>query len=189
MMFQDGYLELILGPMFSGKTSRLIKLYDNFIKDGFNVCVVNFSGDTRYHEKYLSTHDKVMIPCTLASKLNEILEEMDASDIILINEGQFFEDLFDVVVELVENRHKQVFICGLDGDFQRKKFGKLLDLIPLCDSVMKLHSKCHKCKGEAPFSHRQIEDKKQVLIGSDIYVPLCRTCYKEKNTVSEKTIF
>jgi thymidine kinase len=173
-----GYLELILGPMFSGKTTRLIELYHQLYNTS-NIKVINYSGDTRYHSSMLSTHDKVMIPCIFTNKLSDVCEEkhLENIDVILINEGQFFPDLYEVVFNLVEVYKKRVYICGLDGDFKRKKFGALLDLIPICDKVIKLSAKCNTCKADAIFSHRITTEKQQVVIGSDNYVPLCRTCY------------
>jgi thymidine kinase len=100
------------------------------------------------------------------------------SDVILINEGQFFEDLYDVVLDMLNN-NKKIYICGLDGDFQRNKFGQILDLIPLCDKVTKLTSLCSICKNGIPgiFSMRLTTEKQQTLVGSDNYVPVCRKCF------------
>jgi thymidine kinase len=160
-MLPSGYLEIIVGPMFSGKTTYLTQIY-NQLYETQNVKVINFSGDTRYHSTMLSTHDKVMIPCVFTNLISEACDESRIADIdvILINEGQFFPD----------------------GDFKRRKFGKMLDLIPLCDKVTKLSSNCN-CGKPAIFSHRIISDNELVLIGSDMYLPLCRDCY-QTSTVS-----
>ena len=79
---------------------------------------------------------------------------------------------------MVETHHKKVYICGLDGDFKRNKFGKLLDLLPYCDNIKKLTANCD-CGKDALFSHRLAISKDQVLIGSTNYVPLCRKCYQK----------
>jgi len=173
-----GYLELILGPMFSGKTTRLITLY-NELYSSSNIKVINYSGDTRYHSSMLSSHDKVMIPCIFANTLSDACEEkhLNKFDTILINEGQFFPDLYETVYNLVEVHKKRVYVCGLDGDFKRNKFGALLDLIPICDKVSKLSARCKQCEHAAIFSHRLTDENAQVVIGSDNYVPLCRQCY------------
>ena len=175
----SGYLELIIGPMFSGKTTRLIDVYNTEYANNVNIKVINFSADTRYHDSMLSTHDQVMIPCVFSNTIKEVCQEnmIQNSDIILINEGQFFPDLYETVYELVEKNKKKVYICGLDGDFQRNKFGKLLDLIPLCDNIIKLKAKCVKCKGHAIFSKRLSTEEQQVVIGSSNYAPMCRECY------------
>ena len=183
MATKSGYLELIMGPMFSGKTTYLIDMYDECQRNGDKVLAINYAKDTRYHETMLSTHDKRMCPCifveTLLDAVGAITGTHDltkSADVILINEGQFFVDIYEVVIYMVEVLKKRVYVCGLDGDFKRQKFGGLLDLVPVCDSIIKLKSKC-SCGEEALFSHRMVDNGEQVLIGSDIYVPLCRTCY------------
>jgi thymidine kinase len=100
------------------------------------------------------------------------------SNVILINEGQFFPDLEKFVKNLLED-DKKIYVCGLDGDFERKKFGKLLDLIPLCDKVTKLTSLCSMCKNGTPgiFSKRISEETEQTIVGSTNYIPVCRKCY------------
>lgn len=180
----EGYLELILGPMFSGKTTQLIQHYKKFTYIGKKTVVINYAEDKRYHDSMLSTHDKVMIPCFFAKTLSEIWPQHQSSyDVFIINEGQFFADLYPVVLDMVENHHKSIYICGLDGDFKRQKFGQILDLIPYCNRVEKLNSLCANCKNGKPglFSHRMTQEKDQVVIGSDNYQPLCRRCYRERN--------
>ena len=183
----SGYLELILGPMWSGKTSMLLTYYRQCCFCKLNVCVINFKADDRYSETMLSTHDKQMIPCIMGFSMEEIMlnseyaKQINECDVILVNEGQFFHDIVEFTSEMVENRHKKVYICGLDGDFKREKIGKLLDLIPLSDKVTKLRALCGQCKDgtRAPFSFRNTNSTEQVLIGADdIYVPLCRKCYQ-----------
>ena len=180
----EGYLEVILGPMFSGKTTYLINKYNDYMKQNKRVTVINFSDDTRYHDEMLSSHDKIMIPCVFSRTIGELLnnEDVKNSDIVLINEGQFFEDLYDSVIYLIEKLNKRVYVCGLDGDFKRKKFGRILDVISICDKATKLHSKCYTCESPAIFSHRISSETSQVVIGTNNYVPLCRKCYLCKNS-------
>lgn len=182
-----GYLELILGPMFSGKTTRLIQTYKTYTFIGKKVCVVNYIDDNRYDETLLSTHDKIMIPCVQTRYLRDecLVDRVSGSDVILINEGQFFQDLYEWVMEMVEIKHKIVYVYGLDGDFLRNKFGRILDLIPYCDKVEKLTSLCSACRDgtQAIFSHRISAEESQIVIGSDNYIPLCRSCYSIKMTV------
>jgi thymidine kinase len=106
----------------------------------------------------------------------------DEPVVVLINEGQFFPDLCESVKRLVNLYKSHVYVCGLDGDFQREKFGQLLDLIPLSDKVDKLTSLCVQCKNgtRAIFSHRITNETDQKLIGSsESYIPLCRKCYEQ----------
>jgi thymidine kinase len=181
----SGYLELIIGPMFSGKTSRLVEVYKQCKFCNISVSVINHSIDKRYDNELLSTHDKIKIPCTQTERISEFWNETNLTDnligdVILINEGQFFEDLYECVIDMLE-KGKKVYICGLDGDFERKKFGAILDLIPLCDKVNKLTSLCSICKNGTPgiFSMRLTNEKEQTVVGSDNYIPVCRKCYNK----------
>ena len=200
---KTSYLEIILGCMYSGKTSKLVEIYKQCQFCNIPVAVINHSIDKRYDDNLLSTHDKVMIPCIQTNKLIDVwyyndnninnddnsntthLKFLDDSvklinaDVILINEGQFFDDLYPAVKHML--RHgKQIYIGGLDGDFERKRFGQILDLIPLCDKVTKLTSLCSLCKNGSPgiFSKRITSEKKQTIVGSDNYIPVCRHCYE-----------
>jgi len=188
---------MFLGPMFSGKTTHLIQLYKMHKYIGKQVVVINYSGDTRYtNENMMSSHDKVMIPCIMANTLGEMwynkenLNYMDlhSADVILINEGQFFCDLYQIVIQMVDHAHKTVYICGLDGDFQRNKFGQILDLIPHCDKITKLQSMCAICKNgnHGIFSHRITQEQQQIVIGTDNYIPLCRECYLHEMDIYRK---
>ena len=197
MMQNKAYLEIILGPMFSGKTSKLLEIYKHCKFCNIPVQVINHSSDTRYHSTMLSTHDKTMIPCIQTTSLNNLWNysnsedsynemadnhiQLRSSQVILINEAQFFSDLSDIVQDMLKEG-KQVYLSGLDGDFQRKRFGSLLDLIPLCDKVTKLTSLCNICKNGEPgiFSMRLTNETQQTLIGSDNYIPVCRACYMAK---------
>ena len=174
------YLELIIGPMFSGKTSRLVDIYKQCQFCNIPVSVVNHSIDTRYHDTMLSTHDKVMIPCIKAKCITDILDTLATSQVIIINEGQFFDDLYTTVVSLL-SQGKKIYVGGLDGDFERKKFGHILDLIPMCDKVTKLTSLCSICKNGTPgiFSKRLTLETEQTIVGSDSYIPVCRSCYNK----------
>ena len=183
----EGYLEIAIGPMFSGKTTHLIQAYKKYTYIGKRVIVLNYAEDKRYHDTMLSTHDKIMIPCMQTTRIEDVWSQNEFmnSQVVLINEGQFFSDLFEAVIKMVDVYKKTVYICGLDGDFKRGKFGSILDLIPYCDSIVKLKSLCSICKNgkHGIFSHRLVKDDSQVLIGSDIYVPLCRNCYLKENSL------
>jgi len=188
-----GYLEIVVGSMFSGKTKRLIQQYHDSCYSGMRVVVINYAEDTRYHDSMLSTHDKIMIPCIRTKELSTITwatagdgigsdsssGSLDNVDVILVNEAQFFGDLFHTVLEWVDVRKKRVFLYGLDGDFKRRPFGQILDLIPYSDEIVKLSAICVKCRnGERGiFSHRITRESSQIVIGSDNYMPLCRSCY------------
>uniref|UniRef100_A0A6C0EQP2 thymidine kinase n=1 Tax=viral metagenome TaxID=1070528 RepID=A0A6C0EQP2_9ZZZZ len=195
---KSGYLELIVGPMFSGKTSKILDIYKQCKFCNIPVCIINHSIDKRYHDTLVSTHDKIMAPCLQTSEINYFwtmdygFNDPDSdqlqshkllrnSEVILINEGQFFPDLYEVVEDMLKF-NKKIYICGLDGDFERKKFGCILDLIPLCDKITKLTSLCSKCKDGTPgiFTMRLTNEIQQTVVGSDNYIPVCRKCYKNR---------
>ena len=180
MSQNNAYLELIIGPMFSGKTSKLLDIYKQFKFCSINVTIINHTSDTRYHETMLSSHDHVLVPCIMLPKLEDCLAIKSVKDaqVILVNEGQFFPDLYDSVVTML-NHDKKVYICGLDGDFERKKFGQILDLIPMSDKITKLTSLCSVCRDgtNAIFSMRLTDEKDQTVVGISNYIPVCRKCY------------
>jgi thymidine kinase len=199
--YQSGYLEIILGSMYSGKSTRLVEIYKQCKFCNISVAVINHSIDNRYDEELLSTHDEIKIPCMKTEKLldlyiesinfeneNEIIPKVKdklkirTSDVILINEGQFFPDLNEFV-KILLNDGKKIYICGLDGDFERKKFGQILDLIPLCDKVSKLTSLCSLCKDgtRGIFSMRLTNETEQTVVGSVNYIPVCRSCYNKRD--------
>ncbi len=196
-MSETAYLEVILGPMFSGKTSRLVEIYKKCDFCNIPVIVINHVIDNRYDNdaavkgpfnQRLITHDKVGIPCMKTDKLMSMNQYIidNNYEVVLINEGQFFPDLVEFV-EFMLLCGKKVHVCGLDGDFERKKFGQMLDLIPICDTVTKLTSLCSLCiSSQKPastlvrpgiFSKRITAEKEQTVVGSDNYLPVCRKCY------------
>ena len=193
-----GYLEIIYGPMKSGKTSRLLQLYKQFKFCEIPVMVINHCKDTVHSDTQLSSHDKIMIPCIQANKLTDLINfsHMDEHDkeqeqehvqftnakVILINEAQFFDDIVPWVTTAVEKYKKNVYICGLNSDFKRQPFGNWLDLQQICDKVTHLHSWCGVCKKkQALFSHRLSGETDKIVIGADNYSPVCRTCWLDLN--------
>jgi thymidine kinase len=189
----NSYLEIIIGPMFSGKTKYLTQIYDKYNFIGKKIIVINHIDDTRYSSTHLCTHDKIEIPCIFIKNLNELIDDtLIHYDVFLIDEAQFFSDLQDIIIKLVEKYNKMVFIAGLDGDYKRQKFGKIFDLIPYCDNVIKLNSLCSLCKNGniGLFSHLKIKNKDtNIIIGNnDIYETLCRKCYINVNYITPLTI-
>ena len=185
-----GELHLVMGPMYSGKSTKLIETYKSLLDSGCpeksNIVVVTHSIETRYSMDKLSSHDRKEVECTKVSNVqsivnacsNNVSNNIQLAEYILIDEAQFFSDLMKVI-ELVDTYHKTVYVYGLDGDFKRNKFGSILDLIPFCDSVEKLKGKCFHCENKSHFSWRLTNDKTtQVIVGSsNEYEALCRRCY------------
>jgi len=190
MQPNNGYLNITIGPMYAGKTSKLINIYENILEDEEEKpekeqklpIVLTHSTELRYSIEKLSTHDKKQISCFKYDSIKTFIDEkkdeiVNNTNDILIDEAQFFTDLMEILY-IVEKLKKNVYIFGLDGDFKRNKFGNILDLIPYCDSITKLQANCTLCNNKAIFSNRTTQASEQILIGSqDIYQPLCRNCY------------
>ena len=181
-----GTLELIIGPMFSGKTKLLISRYYEISNNKNNfILVINYYKDTRYSVDSIVSHDGESIPAiniSLLSIINSLFEISQSSEInlynyIFINEGQFFPDLKESVITLIERYNKNVVICGLDCDYKQEKFGQIWDLIPHADSIIKLQGKCNNCSNKSLFTHRLSNESIQEVIGTRNYIPLCRNCY------------
>ena len=194
-MAQDnspGSLNIYIGPMYAGKTSKLIEIYEECLSNDEHVTVLTHSAEIRYSIDKLSTHDQKKISCFKYNNMKTFVdiqkESIKTTDVILIDESQFFGDLYEQVLPLVNVLHKRVYIFGLDGDFQRNKFGQILDLIPHCDTVHKLQSICAGCGEPAIFSHRTNNSSEQILVGSDtIYQPLCRSCYNSNSNSNSES--
>jgi thymidine kinase len=144
--------------------------------------ILNHKNDNRYTSKsYVCSHDKESLTAIPVTELNSILFTSEFKDCkaIFIDEAQFFNDLYDFVTEAL-TYDKWVVVCGLDGDFERKPFGQILDLIPLCDSICKLSAMCTKCNDgtKAIFSQRIVENTDIIMVGSNHeYEPVCRKHY------------
>ena len=187
-------LEIIIGPMFSGKTKALIDNYNKY-KTYNNCLCINHSKDNRYSPSAnkIVSHDGDTIDCIAVNNLYDVqkyyLQDLHNAAYIFINEAQFFSDLKDWTVDILDSYYKFKFIipkniimCGLDSDFKRQKFGSILDLIPFADKIIHLRGKCSIClkKDSSKFSHRTISDTSQEIVGNDIYKPVCHSCYCKK---------
>jgi thymidine kinase len=176
-----GKLEIIIGNMFSGKSSELIRRINREKSINKKILVVNFSGDNRYSSNSIATHDKLKINSLKLEKLNDITENMiQQYDSFFIDEGQFFPDLFDAVRGLVDTHKKHVVVSGLDGDCNRNQFGEICKLIPHCDTLDKLKAYCSKCNNGtyAPFTKKKTQSTNLIDIGgADKYIPVCRFHY------------
>lgn len=173
-----GKLELIIGPMFSGKSTELIRRIRLLQKIEKKVLVTKPTIDSRYNQDKITSHNYESVECMVLNNLNEIQdEEVKKYDTIIVDEGQFFTDLVPTVTRWVDNFNVNIIVGGLDGDFQRQPLGTILELIPYADNCIKLNSLCNLCKDgtEAPFSFRLVNSSDKVLVGgSESYIPVCR---------------
>lgn len=184
---EASYLEIIMGPMFSGKTTRLLEIAKRHQLMGKNVVIINTVLDNRQGEgmENIATHGGHTEKCISTKNLSDINEStLTDANTICINEAQFFSDLEGFVKNWLRY-NKYIVVSGLDGDYRRKKFGHILDLIPFCDSCIKVRAICRRCEqgNDAIFSMRNVKDTNQVLIGDfNEYEPVCRMCYEQFNT-------
>ena len=184
------FLDLIIGPMYSSKTTELLRRLNIYAAMNLKAVYVNAKIDTRSSNEF-STHNPTIghIGHIFSLKLEDLSHlftflDLNVVDVVGIDEAQFMPDLKDSVIKLVEERKINVIVAGLSGDHQRNPFGQVLDLIPLCNNLQKLTACCVTCQRqkkiikEAPFTKRTIDVKGRVLIGGkESYIPVCRDCY------------
>lgn len=171
-------LTIIMGNMFSGKTSELIRRLKRYRIIGKKIVVINSSKDTRSPEEMLKTHDGIEFPCIKVEHISHCIVKQTFcdADIVAVDEAQFFPDLKQFV-EMCLFLDKSVILAGLDGDYKQRKFGELLDCIPMASDVMKLSALCMDCKNgtPGPFTKRIIEsDDLEIVGGKDVYKAVCR---------------
>jgi thymidine kinase len=175
-MSQYGKFTLILGPMFSGKSSFLIQNYKRYKIAGKKCLVIKYAGDDRYEKKSVITHDQIAIEAIPTNKLLDLEERVNEFEVICIDEIQFFED--GVICDNWANKGKIVIASGLNGTFQRKPWKVISDLIPLADDIIHLKAVCRDTGNDAPFTHRIVSDKNDFLIGgSEAYSALDRKTF------------
>ena len=181
-----GKLELIIGPMFSGKSTELIRHIRMMKVINAKYIVIKPKIDTRYDSDKIVSHNKDSESCIVVDDLNEITDDIiNDCSYLIIDEGQFLKNLKNKVLYWVEKLKKNVIIGGLDGDFQRNPIGEIIDLIPYADICNKETALCKICNDGtlALFSHRiSNNNKEQILIGTnDAYIPVCRSHYLNLN--------
>lgn len=191
-----GQLDLVLGTMFSGKTTYILSEISKMAELNYSILYVNIEFDTR-SETIFSTHNpffdtqkdfikKESIGKNVQMIKTKNLLKLDIADkdVIIIDESHFFDDLVDFVNKCLDN-NKYVIVAGLIADFKGNKFGKTLDLVPICSNIKRLHAYCAECAKEkkcsiAIYSKRIVKCKKSIDIGgAEKYIPVCRTHYEQ----------
>lgn len=184
---KKGWIEVVCGSMFSGKTEELIRRLKRAKFAKQNVEIFKPSVDTRYDEEEVVSHDANSIPSTPVPSSGNILLLASDADVIGIDEAQFFDmGLVDVCVQLA-NRGIRVIVAGLDMDYKGKPFGPIPNLMSVAEYVTKVHAVCVSCGDLANHSHRLNDNDKLVLLGeTDSYEPLCRKCFVKKTSQPKK---
>ena len=174
----EGKIELILGPMFSGKSTRLIELMRKYVYKAKKTIMVKYYADQRYSEKSeVVTHDLIKYDSINCKLLRNSFETLKQYDVIGIDEGQFFADLVEVCEELAL-MGKIVLIAALNGDFRMEPFPVIQRIISKSDKIKLLKAYCFNCHKDAKFSLRIVQSNETVLIGAgEAYKPACRECH------------
>lgn len=178
-MNNNGLIEVICGPMFSGKTEELIRRLVRAQIAKKTVHIFKHSTDNRYSEDYIVSHNKNRIKCHSLNNTKQIKDLSDNIDIIGIDEAQFFdESIIDVCNDLAKDG-KRIIVAGLDRDYKAIPFGPMANLLTHADYITKLNAICMVCGNQASFSQRLTKDETQILVGeSEKYEARCRNCYE-----------
>lgn len=181
-----GSVHLILGPMFAGKTTRLLERVKQLEESvNANVLLLKSDKDTRYAKDKVVTHDGRGRECFPVKSLElEVVvktvgeRKWNECDVVAVDEAQFLTNLYEFCRVAADEHDKIVLVAGLNGDFKRETFGEVQETLPLCDSVTKLTAKC-KCGRPALFSKRivNVGDGQELVGGADKYLPACRRCF------------
>ena len=175
---EEGKIELILGPMFSGKSTRLIEAIRKYVYKAKKTIMIKFFADKRYSEKSeVVTHDLIKYDSIDCKNLRDSFELLKKYDVIGIDEGQFFPDLVEVCEELAL-LNKTIIIAALNGDFRMETFPVISRIISKADKIKLLNAYCFHCHKDAKFSLRIVQSNETVLIGAgEAYKPACRECH------------
>lgn len=182
---KNGRIEIVCGPMFSGKTEALIERLSHANKLNLNTLAIKPQIDNRYAIHEIVSHNGTTIQAQVIAEPTELKNVIGKYDFIAIDEAQFFaSELVEVCESLAENG-AHVLLAGLDKDYLGRPFSPMPELLAIADSVTKLSASCSSCKEEANFTFRLGKETEQFMLGtSEQYTPLCRNCFNEKMKIS-----
>ena len=179
-----GWIEVICGSMFSGKTEELIRRLKRAKIARQKVEIFKPEVDKRYDEVNVVSHDENAIMSTPVESASQILLLTNDVDVVGIDEGQFFDDELPAVCNQLACSGIRVIVAGLDMDYLGKPFGPMPSLIAIAEDVTKVHAVCMNCGDLAQYTHRKVNNDSLVMLGEmDSYEPLCRRCYLEKTKI------
>ena len=175
---KTGWIEVICGPMFSGKTEELIRRLVRAQIAKQKVAIFKPSTDNRFAENYIVSHNQRKINSIQIEKTNRILDYQDKADVFGIDEAQFFDKSIVQICRALANAGKRVVVAGLEKDYLAQSFGSMPDLLVDAEYITKVNAICMNCGDPANYSHRISSEKKQIVVGeTDKYEALCRRCY------------
>ena len=185
---KTGWIEVVCGSMFSGKTEELIRRLKRAKIANLKVEIFKPQIDTRYHETEVVSHDSNSITSTPVSSSQNILLLSSDVEVVGIDEAQFFDDGLPDVCEQLANKGIRVIIAGLDMDFLGRPFGPIPALLAKAEYITKVHAICVRCGTLANHSYRLVESDTKVLLGEkESYEPRCRECF-EKGMNNSQTL-
>jgi thymidine kinase len=177
---QQGWIEVICGSMFSGKTEELIRRLRRAEFAKQTILLVKPGIDDRYATEAVVSHQGQSWEAKRVAEAKEIREEWNGQQIVAIDEAQFFDAALVQVCNDLANKGVRVIVAGLDMDFMGLPFGPMPQLMAIAEEVSKVHAVCVHCGKLAQFSHRTVAQTQQVLVGAvEKYQPLCRSCYQK----------
>jgi len=175
---ERGWIEVITGSMFSGKTEELIRRLRRANIAGLRTDIFKPTVDKRFSDEKVVSHDMVFLPSKAVDSPSSILLLSEGLEVVGIDEAQFFDESLIEICNILANKGVRVIVAGLDTDFRGQPFGPMPNLIASAEYVTKVHAICMRCGSLANFSYRKTTDTQLVLTGEkDIYEPLCRQCY------------
>jgi len=185
---QFGWIEVVCGSMFSGKTEELIRRLKRAKFAKLKVTIFKPIVDTRHKESQIVSHDKNRIECKTVKSANEIYKLAHKCDVVGIDEAQFFDDEIIEVCNGLANSGVRVIVAGLDMDYTGKPFGPMANLMAIAEYVTKVHAICSKTGGLAQYSYRKTKNADLIMLGQEQeYEPLCRaTFFKRMNKKPKK---
>jgi thymidine kinase len=179
---RSGWIEVVCGSMFSGKTEELIRRLKRAKYANQRVEIFKPKIDTRYDDVQVVSHDANAILATPIESSAKLLENTEGVNVIGIDEAQFFDSGLTEVCQKLAMRGIRVIIAGLDMDFRGEPFGPIPSLLAVAEYITKVHAICPHCGNLATHSYRKVSNNDQVMLGEkDSYEPRCRTCYAMGN--------
>lgn len=176
---ETGWIEVICGSMFSGKTEELIRRLRRAQIARQKVDIFKPKIDNRFSPDYIVSHSKLKMESQLVETPQEILKKAEDSDVVGIDEAQFFDDSLLEICKELANRKKRVIVAGLDKDYRGESFGALPALLSEAEYITKTLAICVICGNPANFTQRLIQDVHRIVIGEgDIYEARCRNCFE-----------
>ena len=180
---QTGWIEVVCGSMFSGKTEELIRRIRRAKYANLNVIIFKPKLDIRDKKNTVVSHDDTVIECKTIKRSEEIYKKIKGFKVVGIDEAQFFDDGIVEVCNVLANQGVRVIVAGLDMDYKGVPFKNMANLMATSEYVTKVHAICPKTGGLAQYSYRKTKSKKRILLGKgDEYMPLSRAAFVKKST-------